>query len=167
MLSSQAKQHGDAEIGRKFPPVDTLLLHEPPMRLVDEVVGELPSGIVCKTTISPKFVFLRDGEVDALVCVELVAQAVACYVGLAEVRENQAPRGGLIVGCRDARFHVERLRLGDELLIRASRTWIRHPAASFSGEVSRNGTILATVELAVIAGVSIEDFGTESSSDGE
>lgn len=141
-----------------FPPVADLLDHEPPMRLVDEIVEELPEGLVCRATIGDDFVFLRDGEVDALVCVELVAQTVACCVGLADVRRSDAPRGGLIVGCRDARFNVERLAVGDELVVRVKRQWVKEPAASFTGEVLRGSDVLATVELAVIAGTSVEEF---------
>lgn len=126
------------------------------MLLVDEIVEELPAGLVCKAAIRDDFVFLRGEEVDALVCVELVAQAVGCCVGLADVRQNDAPRGGLIVGCRDARLFVEKLHLGDELLVRVKREWVREPAASFSGEVRRGDELLATVELAVVAGTSVE-----------
>lgn len=142
-----------------FPSVASLLVHEPPMRLIDEVVGESPNGLVCRTRITDDFVFLREGEVDVVVCLELVAQAVGCCVGLAEVRKSEAPRGGLVVGCRDARFNVEKLLLGDELYIRVERQWVREPAASFIGEVVRNDEVLAKVEISVISGMSIDGLG--------
>jgi len=133
------------------------------MRLVTEIVEELDAGLICRVAIGQDFVFLRAGEADAVVCVELVAQTVACFVGLAEHREGIAPRGGLLVGCRDARFHVEKLRAGDDLLVRVQRQWIREPAASFTGSVTRGAELVADVELSVVSGVSVDSLANVTS----
>jgi len=122
------------------------------MRLVESVVEELVDGVVCKVVVGDDFVFLRDGEAEAAVCVELVAQSVACFVGLLDAREGITPRPGMLVGCRDARFYADKLRVGDELLVRVRRQWIRESMASFSGEVVRGDDLLATMELSVVAG---------------
>ncbi len=137
--------------GTQFPPVDRLLPHGPPMRLVDAVVAESEDGLVCRARIGDDFVFLRDGEAEIAVCVELVAQTVGCLVGLRDVREGRAPKPGLLVGCRDARFHAEKLRRGDELTIEIKTQWIREPVASFVGSVVRADDVLADVELVVVS----------------
>lgn len=125
------------------------------MRLVDRVLEELPGGLSCQTRIGPDFVFLRDGRVDIAVCLELIAQTVACYSGLADRRKGLTPRGGLFVGCRDARFHAGEIRQDDELRIDVHQEWVREPAASFRGEVTRGAETLATAVISVVSGIDL------------
>lgn len=125
------------------------------MRLVDAVVEVLTDGLVCTTRVGPDFVFLRDGRADVAVCLELIAQAVACYSGLADRRKGLAPRAGLFVGCRDARFHADALTAGDELRITVHEEWVREPAASFRGEVARGADVIATAVISVVSGIDL------------
>lgn len=133
-----------------YPAVERLVPHGPPMRLVDEIVGTVPDGIVCRTRIGDDFVFLRGDEVDIAVTIELVAQAIACYSGLRDHAEGSVPKPGLLVGCRTAKFVAPCLRRGDELLITARSQWVREPVASFTGDVTRDGEVIASVELSVV-----------------
>lgn len=145
------------------------------MRLIESVVEERSDGIVCRVVIDDRFVFLRDGTAEIAVCMELVAQAVGCCVGLEELRRGEEPRGGLLVGCRQADFAPGRLHAGDELLVTVEKLWVREPIASFSGEVTRvrrdptgattkpakpgeAGEQLASVELSVVHGLSPEAY---------
>lgn len=135
-----------------FPPVSELLPQGPPMRLVDSVVEERPDGVVSRVVIDPDFVFLRSGRADIVVCLELVAQTVGCYAGLADLRSGTARRPGLMVGCRDARFFDDALYVGDELQVSVQRLWIRESVASFRGEVTRAGRVIARVDVSVVSG---------------
>jgi len=135
---------------KTFPDVDRLVPHGPPMRLVDAIVDEIPDGIVCRTKIGDDFVFLKGDEVDVAVCIELVAQAIACYSGLRDHAAGNAPKPGLLVGCRTAKFVAPCLKRGDDLRITARSQWVREPVASFTGEVTRDGELLASVELSVV-----------------
>jgi predicted hotdog family 3-hydroxylacyl-ACP dehydratase len=121
------------------------------MCLVDSIVEEIEGGLVCKVVIDDAFVFLRDGEVDGAVCIELVAQSIGCMAGLHDLRQGRKPRPGLLVGCRQARFDGRRLRRGDELRVTVERQWVREPAASFLGKVERDDAVLASMELCVVA----------------
>lgn len=134
-----------------YPPVAGLLPHGPPMRLVDSIVGEIEGGLVCRAIIGDDFPFLRDGEAELVVCVELVAQSVGCFTGLEDRRRHAEPRPGLLVGCRDARFTGEPLRAGDELVITVVTRWVREPVACFHGTVERSGATIADVEVTVVA----------------
>ncbi len=135
---------------KRYPGVDRLLPHGPPMRLVDAIVEEIPDGIVCRTHIGDDFVFLKGNEVDVAICIELVAQAVACYAGLRDHAEGNLPKPGLLVGCRTATFIAPFLKRGDDLRITAKSQWVREPVASFTGEVTRDGELVASVELSVV-----------------
>lgn len=128
------------------------------MRLVESIVDELDDGLVCKVVVDDDFIFLRDGGAEVAVCVELVAQSVGCCVGLADLRRGEEPRPGLLVGCREAQFYGDALCPGDVLLVRVRRLWVREPVASFSGEVTRDGERLASVEVCVVSGLSAASY---------
>ena len=121
------------------------------MRLIDTLVEESSDSLVCRTTIREDFPFLRDGEADVIVCMELVAQAVACLTGLVDHRRNIDPRPGLLVGCRDAHFTGASLRVGDELCNTVKKRWVRDPVASFEGFVERDSQRIAELDVTVVA----------------
>lgn len=135
----------------QYPPVDSLLPHKPPMRLVDSILHEVDDGLVCKVVVGDDFVFLRDGRAEMAVCIELVAQSVACLAGLRDVRAGRKPKSGLLVACRDARFSEGALRPGDELAVQVKSQWVKEPVASFTGQVRRADDVLADVEVVVIS----------------
>lgn len=128
------------------------------MRLIESIVDELDDGLVCKAVVHEDFVFLRDGGAEVAVCLELVAQSIGCYAGLADLRRGATPRPGLLVGCREARFCGDPLCLGDVLLVKVQKLWVREPVASFTGEVTREGERLARVEVCVVSGLSADAF---------
>ena len=121
------------------------------MRLLDEVVGESEETLVCRTTIREEFPFLREGEAEVAVCLELVAQTVACLTGLSDRRRNAEPRPGLLVGVRDAKFVGAPLRVGDELDTTVTKRWVRDPVACFHGFVERRSERIAELEVTVVA----------------
>ncbi len=136
----------------RFPPVEQLLPHGPPMLLVDSIVDEIDDGLICKAVIADDFVFLRDGEASVAVCVELVAQTIGCYAGLRDHRAKRPASPGLLVGIRSATFLPGAvLRSGDELRTTVRSRWVQEPVASFTGEVVRGEEVLATVEMSVAA----------------
>src|SRR5262245_17976102 len=75
-----------------FPPVTELLPHRAPMLLVSEVIRATDDGVTCTAVVGEDFPFLRNGEADISVCVELIAQAAGCCVGLADLREGRSPQ---------------------------------------------------------------------------
>jgi len=134
-----------------YPPVAKLLPHGPPMMLVDSIVDETEGGLVCRVVIAPDFPFLKDGEAELVVCVELIAQTVACLPGRVDHKKGTPPRPGLLVGCRDARFSGEPLRPGDDLTVAVQTRWVREPVACFVGSVDRASARIADAEVVVVA----------------
>jgi predicted hotdog family 3-hydroxylacyl-ACP dehydratase len=134
------------------PPLAELVPHRGPMRLLDEVVSHGERRIECRTTIRGDHAFLQDGKVESVVCVELVAQAVAAYVGYQDWLAQRKPQLGFIVSCREATFEAPFLSPGDTLTVEASHTWGESHAGSFKGRVSREGVTIAHVELGVYRG---------------
>ena len=122
------------------------------MLLLDSVVAHGDRAIECRATIGEGHAFLENGEVDVVVCVELVAQAVAAYVGYQDRLAGREPKLGFIVSCREATFEVPALLLGDALIIQANHVWGEIEVGSFKGTVQRSGVTIAAVELGVYRG---------------
>jgi predicted hotdog family 3-hydroxylacyl-ACP dehydratase len=129
-----------------------LVAHRGPMLLLDSVTSHGERAIACTASIGDDHAFLDDGKVDVLLCIELVAQAVAAYVGHRDLAAGRAPKIGFLVSCREASFEVPALLPGDALAIEARHVWGDGEAGSFKGTVSRGGLTIATVELGVYRG---------------
>ena len=132
--------------------------HRPPMLWLDEVGDDTPSSVVCYTTIRPDFIFLDglDGldqeGASPVAMMELVAQASAVYLGLKARRAGRPPRFGMLVGCREAEFFVDRLEVGDELTVTVERSFDEPEVSAFVGTVARGGAVIGRVSLSVING---------------
>jgi predicted hotdog family 3-hydroxylacyl-ACP dehydratase len=134
------------------PELAELVPHRGPMLLLDSVVAHGERDITCLASIGEDHAFLEGEEVDILVCVELVAQAVAAYVGKRDLLAGIKPAIGFLVSCREALFEVPTLALGDRLTVLARHVWGDKDLGSFKGEVRRDGVTVAKVELGVYRG---------------
>jgi predicted hotdog family 3-hydroxylacyl-ACP dehydratase len=134
------------------PPIEALVPHRRPMLLIDTVTDWSERSITCTASIGRDHPFLENGEVDMLVCVELVAQSVAAYVGYQDYVKGQPARVGFLVSCREAVFDAPALVVGDQLVITTNHIWGSVTLGSFGGQVTRNGVAIATVEIGVFGG---------------
>jgi 3-hydroxyacyl-[acyl-carrier-protein] dehydratase len=94
-----------------FPPVSTLLPHQPPARLLRDVLNaaaEMLTGVAVIPADSP---FVEDGLAPAFLGLEAAAQGAAVLEALSR-RDISGPSGpsgpriGYLVGLRNARFHT-------------------------------------------------------------
>jgi predicted hotdog family 3-hydroxylacyl-ACP dehydratase len=137
------------------PSIEQLLPHKPPMRLLDTWDSRDESSIVCHATLSSRHsVVVREGVIDNGWCIELVAQAVAAYVGMQSWQNGAGPVMGFIVSCRDARFSMPSVPVDVPLRISAKHVWGERLLGSFRGVVERADTSeqVASVELGVFSG---------------
>lgn len=131
-------------------PAAGYLPHQPPMRLIDDIVEVTEHRVVCRATIHPDCVFAIDGAVHPAAMIEFVAQACAIYAGAISAQDGAPPRLGLIIACREAAFAVDALAIGDELTIVASKAFGGNQMTSFTGTVSRGDALCATIQLSVV-----------------
>lgn len=139
-------------MSRELPPLSALVPHRPPMLLVDELVAHEGRTVVCRTTIRDDHPFLEDGEVPALVAVELFAQAAAALVGLLAPAGGPSMQSGALLGSREVRLFTDALHVGDELEIRCTETWTVGPAAQMDCVLLRGGETIAEGSINVMAG---------------
>jgi len=90
------------------PPVEDLLPHAPPARLVRSVLEVSPEGMTGVGSIPGASPFAAAGRVPAFVGLEAAAQGAAVLEAL-ERRDGSGPRIGYLVGLRGVRLSVAAL----------------------------------------------------------
>lgn len=112
-------------------PVEQLLVHKPPMRLIDRAVSATEHDIECEVEIRPDNIFWTNsgvkkavnGGVPAYVAVEFMAQSIGVFDGWNQHRHNHPPRIGYLVGTRQLKLNCDTFSTGQILRIKASLIW--------------------------------------------
>jgi 3-hydroxymyristoyl/3-hydroxydecanoyl-(acyl carrier protein) dehydratase len=92
-----------AESPAGFPPVSTLIPHEPPARLIRDILEVSAEGLTGWAEIPASSPFVEAGRAPAFLGLEAAAQGAAVLEALSR-RDASGPRIGYLVGLRNARF---------------------------------------------------------------
>jgi predicted hotdog family 3-hydroxylacyl-ACP dehydratase len=133
----------------RYGPVTDYLPHRPPMLLIDHIDEITPRSALCRTTLRPDCVFVRDGAVHPSAMIEFVAQVCAVAASGATRHSGAPPRLGVIVSCREITFAVEHFAVGDELTIAVAKVLGEEELAVFNCTVSRDGVVCTTIQMSV------------------
>ena len=110
--------------------------HQPPMRLLDEVVAADAMSIVCAATIGEGHVLLDGrGEVSPIVAIELFAQAAAAWMVYRYSGQQGEAFGGYLLGTRKLELFAPGFVVGDALRVEARQVWGTGPLAQFDGRL--------------------------------
>jgi 3-hydroxymyristoyl/3-hydroxydecanoyl-(acyl carrier protein) dehydratase len=88
-----------------FPPVSTLIPHEPPARLLREILEASAEGLTGIAQIPADSPFVREGRAPSFLGLEAAAQGAAVLEALSR-QDASGPRIGYLVGLRNARLHT-------------------------------------------------------------
>jgi len=94
-----------AESPAGFPPVSTLIPHEPPARLIRDILEVSAEALSAWTEIPAASPFVEGGRAPAFLGLEAAAQGAAVLEALSR-RDDSGPRIGYLVGLRNARFQI-------------------------------------------------------------
>lgn len=122
------------------------------MLLVDEVVRHEGLTVDCRTTIREDMPFVRDGEIAALLAIELFAQSAATLVSLLAHQAGAPVMSGALLGTRQIDLHTDVLRVGDVLDIHCEEKMAIGMTAQIQCELRRDGVLLAEGSINVMAG---------------
>ena len=124
--------------------IGNLIPHQPPMRLVEEILSTDAEDSRVKSTIGPDHLFLRaDGTLAPEAYCEIIAQSyAACESKRRELAGLSTDGGGYLVSVRD--FEVfSYARVGDELVTRVLQKDDFMGTRIVAGEVYRGTEKLA------------------------
>lgn len=131
-------------------PLDELVPHRPPMRLVDAVEEFDPERRTARVSLT-----VRPEWAASHVAIEFMAQAAATLAGLLDRQQlgpGVPPKPGFLLGTRRLELRVPRFEPGERLLVRVESVFCDDESASFACEVVRpesgaDGEVVARATL--------------------
>ena len=139
-------------------PLEKVLPHRAPMILLSDYDPDSFSeeGVSASVTVTDGDVFYDAAleGVPASVALEYMAQTVACYVGLVQVRNGRDPRIGFVLGSRKIDITIPVFKKGARYGIRARLLFTDDAFASFE-------TVITDVEGGVVASGILNAFQPE------
>jgi len=133
--------------------IEALIPHRDRMRLIGEALAVDDDGAATSSVVTEDWPLYRDGAVDALVTIELVAQTAALIEGWKRQQTKRGGTKGWLVGIKGADFRLPRIPLSATLITEVRRDYALEGYAVFEGTVR-----LGTEGVAVI---SIQAFRPE------
>jgi predicted hotdog family 3-hydroxylacyl-ACP dehydratase len=133
-----------------FPPIESLLPHGEAIRQLDRLVAWTPGRAECAMRVVEGSRLVADGELESVLLLEPMAQAVAACLGYEAFRAGEGVRIGMIVACRALRVFVPRIPVGAELRVRVVRVRSNDATSHFECEVLRDAEPIATATLTLV-----------------
>lgn len=125
-----------------------LLPHEPPMVLLDSVIGWQPGKLHAAVEIRPDSPFFHAGRgVPAHVGIEYMAQACGAYVGLEAKEAGQPIRMGFLLGTRRYASSKTWFPAGERLVIGVAEMLRQGPMGVFYCHIENADGELASARL--------------------
>ncbi len=133
--------------------IEELIPHRGLMRLIGEVVNVNDDEAVTASVVTEEWPLYRDGSVDVLATIELVAQTAALLEGWKRLQSGRKGAEGWLVGIKTADFRLPRIPLHAKLITQVRKDYAMESYAVFAGTVR-----VGTEEVAM---VSIQAFRPE------
>jgi predicted hotdog family 3-hydroxylacyl-ACP dehydratase len=127
--------------------VSELLPQEPPMLLLDEIVGWNSDRLVSMVNIRRDSMFLESSAIAPHIAMEWMAQTCGAMVGAQALERGEPVRIGFLLGTRNFSATVERFSLGDKLTVTAAPIFSDGQMAVFDCQVVRGEEVCATARL--------------------
>jgi len=144
------------------PPIDIeqLIPHRLPMRLVETVKKVDDDSIETTAVVRDTWPTARNGRVQTLILIELLAQTAAALQGWRERHEDKAGIGGLLVGIPEARSQLAPLPIGTQLVCSVRISHGVHNYLAFTGQVAdANGVLWLTGSIQAFRPETMETSG--------
>ena len=130
-------------------PAEPLVPQRRGMRLIDWVKNPTQNSLQAETTVAEVWPLNKDGKVSSLICVELVAQAIAALSTWCR-GEGAKPRIGLLVGIKEAEFSCSSVPVMTRLTIQIDKLYHVGDYAVFQGEVSSDSASFCKIVIQVM-----------------
>jgi 3-hydroxymyristoyl/3-hydroxydecanoyl-(acyl carrier protein) dehydratase len=134
------------------PPLELLLPHRPPMRLVTGIDLELAEGLQSTARISADTGLARAGRVPAVIALEAAAQTAAAWEGLRRSREpgGAGARVGYLVAIREVTFFTADIPVEMPLHATIELDGLALPLTHYAVEVALGDALVLTGKIATV-----------------
>ncbi len=132
-----------------WPSLREILMHRPPMLLLDEILSFDGAVACCALTIRSDSMFIEHDRVPAWAALEYCAQCVAVFAGLQAHQRGEPPRMGFLVAARDLALETDFFHVGDRLLVEARLIFGEVRVGRFECAVKRGESTVATASISV------------------
>jgi len=129
--------------------IEALLIHRPPMLLLDKVTGYNETEVVASVIVTESSRFLTPEGVPGHVGIEYMAQACGAYAGAMALDAGAPVKIGLLLGTRMCRVLVPWFGVGDQLIVSASIVFHDEQLAAFDCKIEIGGRLVAEAQLKV------------------
>jgi len=128
-----------------LPPLDDLLPHRAPMRLITAIAAERADGLDCLACVPSACALARNGRASVVAGIEAAAQAAAAWEALRRWRVSNAagPRIGYLVAMRDVEFSAPGIPAERAFSVRVRLETATPPLTYYRFTVSLDGLALA------------------------
>lgn len=131
---------------------EALLPHRGRMLLVGEILSLDDEQATTLSVAHRDWPLFKDGTINPLILVELVAQTAGVHNGLRRLktRGDDSETRGWLVGVKKAVFHVDAIALGEPVTTTARNAFVFENLREITGTASINGRLAAEVTLQVV-----------------
>lgn len=134
-----------------YPPsVKTLIPHRDRMQLIDEIVDITSEKVVTQTAVSEKWPLFRQGFVDSLVIIEIVAQTAAVLFSWKTGTREDGNGSGLLAEIKNVDFYAGRLPAGTLLITTVKPLYSVDNYTVLEGTVQTEARTLGHVKIGVL-----------------
>jgi predicted hotdog family 3-hydroxylacyl-ACP dehydratase len=148
----------------KYPPMEKILPHKPPMILIDRMVEARDTESMCEVTIGLQTLFLETSGVPSFVGIEYMAQAIAAHGGYKSYRAGKPIEVGFLLGTPRFQSYCRCFDVGQTLRIQVAHVWGEHEFMRFHCTIKHasTGELLQQAELNVFKPKNLQSYVHEA-----
>lgn len=128
-------RRGCEPIVKMFPPIEDLVPHGAPIRVLEELLAYEAGKATCRMTVRADTPWVRDGAMESVVTLEIMAQAVAACLGYEAFLDGDGVRVGMLVGVRKMELFESSITVGSILDVVVARQRGTDDMSTFLGHV--------------------------------
>ena len=132
--------------------IEDLLVHRDRMLLIRQIISVDMRKAVTRAIVSDQWPLVNDGRANPLVLIEVAAQTAGIYNSwrLHQEQGPDADHRGWMVGIKIARFFVDRIPLGTEIITEAQNQFEFDNYREIQGIAAIQGKTAAEVTLQIV-----------------
>jgi len=135
---------------REYPPIEDLVPHGLPIRVVEEMLDWQPGKATCRLKVREHGPFVENGQVHTAVALEYLAQSVAACLGHEAYLGGGRIRVGMIIGVRKMEIFQPTIPVGTDIRTEVERIRGDEDVSTFRGEAYDGDHCLCVAHMILV-----------------